>query len=158
MAPRDVKPGARYADAIVGAISEARALVLVLSGNAVPSDHVAREVERAASKHKTIIAFRIDTAPLSPGLEYFLSNSQWIDAPALGMPGASAKLVEAAGRGAAASSGDPGRGGDGVDGHASIKPAVATISVVKRVVVGAAVNLEGDPRFRMFLKKMNLPE
>jgi TolB-like protein/tetratricopeptide (TPR) repeat protein len=95
MAPRDVRPGAPYADAIVGAISEAKALVLILSGNAVASDHVAREVERAASKHKAIIAFRIDSAPLSPGLEYFLSNSQWIDVPALGMPAALAKLAEA---------------------------------------------------------------
>ena len=64
IAPRDVKAGAQYADAIVRAINEATAVVLVLSGSAVGSDHVAREVERAASKHKQIIAFRIDTAPL----------------------------------------------------------------------------------------------
>jgi hypothetical protein len=31
MAPRDVKPGAQYADAIVRAINEAKALVLVMS-------------------------------------------------------------------------------------------------------------------------------
>ena len=99
MAPRDVKPGAPYADAIVRAINEAKALVLVLSGNAVASDHVAREIERAASKHKPIIAFRIDAASLSPGLEYFLSNSQWIDVPALGMPAALAKLGRRWGRG-----------------------------------------------------------
>ena len=99
LAPRDVKPGAPYADAIVRAINEAKAVVLVLSGSAVGSDHVAREVERAASKHKTIIAFRIDSAPLNPGLEYFLSNSQWIDVPALGMSGALVKLKEAVGQG-----------------------------------------------------------
>ena len=58
IAPRDVKPGAQYADAIVRAINEAKAVVLVLSGGAVSSSHVAREVERAASKHKPIIAFR----------------------------------------------------------------------------------------------------
>jgi hypothetical protein len=34
MAPRDVKPGAQYADAIVRAINEASAFVLVLSGSA----------------------------------------------------------------------------------------------------------------------------
>jgi TolB-like protein/Flp pilus assembly protein TadD len=101
MAPRDVRPGAPYADAIVLAINEARALVLVLSGNAVASDHVAREIERAASKHKQIIAFRIDATSLSPGLEYFLSNSQWIDVPTLRMPAALAKLVEAVGQGPA---------------------------------------------------------
>jgi TIR domain len=86
MAPRDVKPGAAYADAIVRAINEASALVLVLSGSAMASEHVSREVERAASKHKQIVAFRVDAAALSAELEYFLSRSQWIDAPALGMP------------------------------------------------------------------------
>jgi TolB-like protein len=99
MAPRDVKPGSQYADAIVRAINEAKAVVLVLSAHAVASDHVAREVERAASKHKPIIAFRIDIAALNPGLEYFLSNSQWIDVPALGMPAALKKLGEAVGQG-----------------------------------------------------------
>jgi hypothetical protein len=34
MAPRDVKAGAQYADAIVKAINEVRAVVLVLSGSA----------------------------------------------------------------------------------------------------------------------------
>ena len=47
MASRDVKPGTVYADAIVRAINEAKALVLVLSGSAVASSHVGREVERA---------------------------------------------------------------------------------------------------------------
>jgi len=94
LAPRDVKPGALYADAIVGAINEAKALVLVLSGTAVTSSHVSREVERAASKRKPMIAFRIDAAPLSRALEYFLGESQWIDVRALGMPAALAKLAQ----------------------------------------------------------------
>src|SRR5450631_3984231 len=85
LAPRDVRPGTEYADAIVQAINEAKAVVLVLSGSAVASSYVGREVERAASKHKPIIAFRLDTAPLSRSFEYFLSNSQWIDVLALEM-------------------------------------------------------------------------
>ena len=97
IAPRDVKPGAQYADAIVRAINESTAVLLVLSGSAVASSHVGREIERAASKHKHIIAFRIDAAALSPALEYFLSESQWIDMPALRMPAALAKLAEAVG-------------------------------------------------------------
>ena len=76
IAPRDVKPGAQYADAIVRAINEATALVVVMSASAMASSHVLREVERAASKHKQIIAFRIDAAALNPALEYFLSESQ----------------------------------------------------------------------------------
>ena len=101
MAPRDVKPGAQYADAIVAAINAAKALVLVLSASAVASAHVGREVERAASKHKPMIAFRIDNAALSRALEYFLSESQWIDVSAMGMPAALARLAEAVGQGSA---------------------------------------------------------
>src|SRR5271169_5122013 len=57
IAPRDVKPGAQYADAIVRAINDAKSFVLVMSGGAVASSHVAREIERAASKRKSIIPF-----------------------------------------------------------------------------------------------------
>jgi hypothetical protein len=99
LAPRDVRPGTEYADAIIAAINEAKAVVLVLSGSAVASSHVGREIERAASKHKQIIAFRLDTAPLSRSFEYFLSNSQWINVPALGMPAALVKLQSAVGQG-----------------------------------------------------------
>ena len=99
IAPRDVKAGTQYADAIVRAINEAKALVLVMSGSAVDSAHVAREVERAASKRKLIIPFRIDAAALNPELEYFLSNAQWIDVSKLGMPAALGKLKEAVGQG-----------------------------------------------------------
>src|SRR5450755_3656029 len=105
IAPRDVKPGAQYADAIVRAINEAKAVVLVMSGSAVGSSHVAREVERAASKRKPIIPFRVDAAALNPELEYFLSNSQWIDVPKLGMAAALARLKEAVGEGSAPSQG-----------------------------------------------------
>jgi TolB-like protein/Tfp pilus assembly protein PilF len=140
MAPRDVKPGAAYADAIVRAINEASALVLVLSGAAMASEHVSREVERAASKHKPVVAFRVDGANLSAELEYFLSRSQWIDVPTLGMPGAFAKLAEAVGRGSAASSsGNLGLGGGGAAGRADINQAVGTASVAKRVLVAAAI-------------------
>ena len=101
IAPRDVRPGTEYADAIVAAINAAKTLVLVLSENSVGSSHVGREIERAASKQKRIVAFRIDTAAMSRSLEYFLSNSQWIDVPALGMSTALAKLVDAIGQGSA---------------------------------------------------------
>jgi len=107
MAPRDVKPGTVYAEAIVRAINDAKSLVLVMSANAMASAHVGREVERAASKRKQIVAFRVDATPLSEELEYFLSNSQWIDVPALGMQAALAKLAEAVGSGPMTTAGAP---------------------------------------------------
>jgi TolB-like protein/tetratricopeptide (TPR) repeat protein len=138
MAPRDVKPGAAYADAIVRAINEASALVLVLSGAAMASEHVSREVERAGSKHKPIVAFRFDAAVLSAELEYFLSRSQWIDVPALGMAAALVKLVEAVGQGSAAAHASPGFGGVGA-GRASVQQPVGSASVAKRAFVAAGV-------------------
>jgi TolB-like protein len=142
MAPRDVKPGARYADAIVRAINDAKTLVLVLSASAIGSSHVSREIERAASKHKQIIALKIETAPLTPALEYFLSESQWIDVPALGMPAALTRLAEAVGKGAGASSSvntGLGSGGGGATGGPAVNRAVDTAIVAKRVVVAAAI-------------------
>jgi len=140
IAPRDVKPGAQYADAIVRAINEAKTLVLVLSQSAVGSSHVGREIERAASKHKQIIALKVAAAALTPGLEYFLSESQWIDAAALGMPVALAKLKDTVGQGSAASSQvDPGLGGGSASDRSAVKRAVGTARIAKRVVVAAIV-------------------
>jgi TolB-like protein/cytochrome c-type biogenesis protein CcmH/NrfG len=102
IAPRDVRPGDFYADAIVHAITNCPMLVLVLSQAAIDSPHVLREVERASSKRRPIITFRIDTAPLPPGLEYFLSASQWLDASGGSADRQIPKLIEAVrGRGTA---------------------------------------------------------
>jgi len=79
IAPRDVTPGTFYADEIVHAIDAAKASVLILSENAAASQHVLREVERAASKRHPVVSLRIDQAALPAGLEYFLNTSQWLD-------------------------------------------------------------------------------
>jgi adenylate cyclase len=95
IAPRDVVAGEFYADAIVHAIDAARALVLVLSQNSAASHHILREVERASSKRRPVIALRIDRAPLPAGLEYFLNTSQWLDAADADPRRVFPKLIEA---------------------------------------------------------------
>jgi TolB-like protein/Tfp pilus assembly protein PilF len=95
IAPRDVRPGDFYADSIVQAINACTVLVLVLSKNSIDSAHVLREVERASAKKRPIIAFRIDATALPPGLEYFLSASQWIDASGASAERLYPKLIEA---------------------------------------------------------------
>jgi TolB-like protein/Tfp pilus assembly protein PilF len=95
IAPRDVRPGDFYADSIVQAINACAVLVLVLSQSSISSDHVLREVERASAKKRPILAFRIDAAPLPPGLEYFLSASQWIDSSGADPDRLFPKLIEA---------------------------------------------------------------
>ncbi|MGO9038432.1 MAG: TIR domain-containing protein [Steroidobacteraceae bacterium] len=150
MAPRDVTPGSHYADEIVGAINDAKILVLVLSEHAVASAHVGKELERASSKRRRIIALRADAAPLTRSFEYFLSESQWIDVAALGMPGALMKLTQAVGQGLAPSSWvSPGLGDDAsYPVNRKRKPSYLTIKrliaaalfvVVASIVVGVVV-------------------
>jgi TolB-like protein len=108
IAPRDVRPGALYADAIVRAINAARSFVLVLSARSIASSHVGKEIERASSKKRPVIAVRIDAAPLTPALEYFLSESQWIDAPEGHFEPAFERLVDAIREPAATAAGTAG--------------------------------------------------
>jgi TolB-like protein len=95
IAPRNVVPGSLYADEIVQAINRCGLVVLVLSAQSVASPHVGKELERAASKRRRIIALRTDAVALPGAFEYFLSESQWIDIGAGGIELAAAKLAEA---------------------------------------------------------------
>jgi TolB-like protein/Tfp pilus assembly protein PilF len=136
IAPRDVTPGSQYADEIVGAITDAKVFVLVLSEHAVASAHVGREIERAASKRRRVIALKTDAAPLTRSFEYFLSESQWIDVAALGMPGALAKLTQAVGQGLAPSSWvSPGLGADA--GHAADRKRQLKFLTIQRLIAAA---------------------
>jgi adenylate cyclase len=138
IAPRNVTPGSQYADEIVGAINDAKVIVLVLSEHAIASPHVGREVERAASKRRRVIALKIDAAPLTRSFEYFLSESQWIDAAALGMPGALAKLMQAVGQGLAPSSWvSPELGADA--GHRADRKRKLKFLTTQRVIAAAVL-------------------
>src|SRR5258708_32907027 len=139
IAPRDVTPGSQYADEIVGAINDAQVFVLVVSEHAVGCGDVGREIERAASKRRRIIVLRTDAAPLTRSFEYFLSESQWIDVAALGVPAALTKLTQAVGQRLAPSSWvSPGLGTDIRDpADRKRKPSYLTI---RRLIV-AAVSL-----------------
>ncbi len=80
IAPRDIPPAQSYSKAIIHAIKDSRLLILVFSSHANQSDHVLREVERAANRKIPILPFRIEDTPLSEDLEYFLSTPQWLNA------------------------------------------------------------------------------
>ncbi|HWU77283.1 MAG TPA: toll/interleukin-1 receptor domain-containing protein [Rhodanobacter sp.] len=80
IAPRDVSPSGDWAAEIIEAISSARLMLLVFSGNSNDSDQVRREVERAVHKRLRILPFRIENVLPSKSLEYFLSAQHWMDA------------------------------------------------------------------------------
>jgi len=80
IAPRDVIPGADWGESIIDAIESSRIMVLVFSQSANESSQIKREVERATDKGVYIIPFRVDNIKPTKSLEYFISNSQWMDA------------------------------------------------------------------------------
>jgi hypothetical protein len=80
IAPRDILPGVPYASAIIDALNTCQVFLVILSETSNSSSQVAREVERAISKDRTILTLRIDTTPLSKVMEYYLSDRHWMDA------------------------------------------------------------------------------
>ncbi len=149
IAPRDVAPGALYAEAIVNAISEAPALVLVLSESSVASAHVGKELERASSKRRPIFAIRLDQAQLTPAFEYFLSESQWIEVPALGREAAFARLADALRR--------PGAAPAGAASPRAVPPAVARSRLGLILALLAVLALVGASAFIFWRARQPAP-
>lgn len=79
LAPRDIRSGFEYAEEIINGIDGSDVMVLLLSEASNSSPHVLREVERAVSKKKTIIVYKLEEVQLSKSLEYFLMTHQWVN-------------------------------------------------------------------------------
>ncbi len=94
IAPRDILPGSSYGAAIIRAMGESRAMVLVFSADSNISPHVTREVERAVGKAIPILPFRIDTVVPTNDMEYFLSATHWLDAITLPLEAHLLKLAD----------------------------------------------------------------
>lgn len=80
IAPRDIAPGANWAESIVNAISASTVLVLIFSSHADKSKQVIREVEMAINNNLILIPLRIEDVMPSGSMSYFLSTMHWIDA------------------------------------------------------------------------------
>ena len=80
LAPRDIKAGDVWAQAIVDAIAGSRALVLVFSSHANRSGHVVNEVDAAIRKGAIVIPFRIENTMPEGAMEYHLRTRHWLDA------------------------------------------------------------------------------
>ena len=80
IATRDVQPGENYQEAIVRAIRQARALVLVFSEAANNSDEIKKELSLVSRFHVPLMALRIEDVEPSDAFAYELSTRQWIDA------------------------------------------------------------------------------
>ncbi len=80
IAPRDVPPGADWAESIMDGIKQAQGFVLILSEHVNTSRHCKSEVEVAFSAGKAVFPVRLSKIEPSQSLHLFLSSSQWIDA------------------------------------------------------------------------------
>ena len=79
MAPRDIAPGAHYAESIIDALERSAAVVVLLSPAALRSPHVLREIERAVSLRRTLLPVRLVDVQAQGALAYLLSGCQWLD-------------------------------------------------------------------------------
>jgi TolB-like protein/Flp pilus assembly protein TadD len=80
IAPRDIDPGAPFAEAIIDGIKDSKIFVLIFSSNSNQSTQVIKEVDRAVHHCLAIIPFRLEDVPMSKQLEYYVSNVHWLDA------------------------------------------------------------------------------
>ena len=80
IAPRDVPPGAEYADSIVDAIHNSRILVLILSSSANSSRQVKAEMQTAFEKGTTIVPFRIENILPTGAMKHYIGTFHWLDA------------------------------------------------------------------------------
>jgi hypothetical protein len=69
-----------YAVALMEALDQCKALVLIFSGRANESPHIRREVERAVSRGIPLIPVRIEDIEPSAALRYFVGSVHWLDA------------------------------------------------------------------------------
>jgi TIR domain len=79
IAPRDIVPGAEWAEAIIEAIDACRVMVLIFSASANESADVRREVSRAISRGLPIVPCRIENVRPVGAMEYALGNTHWLD-------------------------------------------------------------------------------
>jgi hypothetical protein len=77
--PRDVPPGADYADAIPKALDGAVAFALLYSANSRTSDDCKRELKLAQDRKLQIFPIRLDGAEVDGPWEYRLANIQWVE-------------------------------------------------------------------------------
>ena len=76
---RDVPRGDDYQDAIVDALDQSGAMILVFSSNANKSEEIKRELALASAKRLFVLPIRIENAEPTKGFKYQLATRQYID-------------------------------------------------------------------------------
>jgi hypothetical protein len=79
MAPRDVRAGEDWGEAILTAIGRAHAMVLVLSRHTAASVHVRNEVVTAVSQGLALVPVRVEDCQPGGALRLHLAGSHWLN-------------------------------------------------------------------------------
>ncbi len=95
IAPRDVGPGVKWAEAIIDAIGQSTVMVLIFSQFSNVSERVHQEVNEAIEQGLKIIPFKIENIEPSKGLKLHISTSHWMDAYTKPLDDHLQKLAEA---------------------------------------------------------------
>lgn len=98
IAPRDIRPGCEWGEAIVAGIAACQVFVLIFSANANESPQVRREIERAVHHGLVVVPFRIEDVAPAGSLEYFMSGPHWLDALTPPLDAHLTELADAVGR------------------------------------------------------------
>lgn len=80
IAPRNIKTGTNYAKEIMDGLEASKVIVLVFSKDAQESEYVNNEIDTAFSKGKCIVSLKVDDTFPKDQMEFFLKNTQWLDA------------------------------------------------------------------------------
>ncbi len=80
IAPRNIKTGTNYAKEIMDGLEAAKIVVLVFSKDAQESEYVNNEIDTAFSSGKHIVSLKADDSFPEKKMEFFLKNTQWLDA------------------------------------------------------------------------------
>ncbi len=80
IAPRDIRSGENWAEAITKAIKKSRVMVLLFTESSNQSKQVAKELTLAVNSEVIVVPFKIDETLPSGLMEYYLSDTHWLDA------------------------------------------------------------------------------
>lgn len=80
IAPRDIKSGQKWPEAITGAIAKSRVMVLIFTDNSNNSGEVANELTLAVKSGAIVVPFKLDDIVPQGTLEYYLAGTHWLEA------------------------------------------------------------------------------
>jgi phosphate/phosphite/phosphonate ABC transporter binding protein len=80
VAPRDIKPGKDWGNAIADAIAESKVFLLIFSNHSNQSQRVLDELNLAISEEIVVLPFRIEKLEPSGAMRLHLSTRHWLDA------------------------------------------------------------------------------